>query len=132
MENESRAEWQEANISVQEPLEAAKKLVEHLEAFTLYEKEVGVTKSWEDYIKESEDACSHHHSRSRKSKKNKKHKKRVRSSSKSVSDTSVPTSFKTITNLKKFYLQDIENDQDEFETAKLKKRKSHSRSVNMH
>lgn len=132
MENEIKAEWQEANISVQEPLEAAKKLVEHLEAFTLYEKEVGVKKIWEDYIKESEDACSHHHSRSRKSKKNKKHKKRVRSSSKSVSDTSVTTSYKTITNLKKFYLQDIENDQDEFEAAKLKKRKSHSRSVNMH
>ncbi|XP_039957250.1 pre-mRNA-processing factor 40 homolog A [Bactrocera neohumeralis] len=106
LENEIKAEWQEANISVQEPYEAAKKLVEHLEAFTVYEKEVGVKKIWEDYIKESEDACSHHHSRSRKSKKNKKHKKRVRSSSKS----------------------DIENDQDEFEPAKSKKRKSHSRS----
>ncbi|XP_067627291.1 pre-mRNA-processing factor 40 homolog A [Eurosta solidaginis] len=106
LENEIKAEWQEANISVQEPFEAAKKLVEHLEAYTVYEKELGVKKIWDDYIKESEDACSHHHSRSKKSKKNKKHKKRTRSSSKS----------------------DIENEQEEIENTKSKKKKSVSRS----
>jgi len=107
LENEIKNEWLEANVSVAEPYESAKKLVEHLEAFALYEKEIGVEKIWEDFIKESEDACSHHHSRSRKSKKNKKHKKRVRSTSRS----------------------DIENEQIELE--KSKRRRSKSRSVSM-
>lgn len=74
----------ESNVSVNDSYETAKKLVEHLESFTIYDKEFGVKKIWEDFIKESEDACSHHHSRSRKVKKNKKHRKRARSSSKSV------------------------------------------------
>ncbi|EDW03734.1 pre-mRNA-processing factor 40 homolog A [Drosophila grimshawi] len=104
LENEIKNEWLEVNVSVDEPYESAKKLVEHLEAFALYEKEIGVEKIWEDFIKESEDACSHHHSRSRKSKKNKKHKKRVRSTSRS----------------------DIENEVVELE--KFKKRRSKSRS----
>jgi len=105
LENEIKNEWLEANVSVGEPYESAKKVVEHLEAFALYEKEIGVEKIWEDFIKESEDACSHHHSRSRKSKKNKKHKKRIRSTSRS----------------------DIENELVELE--KSKKRRSKSRSV---
>ncbi|XP_017854029.1 pre-mRNA-processing factor 40 homolog A [Drosophila busckii] len=104
LENEIKNEWLESNISVSEPYECAKKVVHHLEAFLVYEKEIGVEKIWEDFVKESEDACSHHHSRSRKSKKNKKHKKRVRSTSRS----------------------DIENELIELE--KLKKRHSRSRS----
>ncbi|EDW54089.1 GM18387 [Drosophila sechellia] len=106
LENEIKNEWLEANVSVAEPYESAKKLVEHLEAFALYEKEIGVEKIWEDFVKESEDACSHHHSRSRKSKKNKKHKKRVRSVSRS----------------------DIENEHIEVEKSKrrLSKTRSHS------
>lgn len=104
LENEIKNEWLEANVSVGEPYESAKKLVEHLEAFALYEKEIGVEKIWEDFIKESEDACSHHHSRSRKSKKNKKHKKRVRSTSRS----------------------DIENELVELEKSKKRRSKSHT------
>ncbi|XP_017004136.1 pre-mRNA-processing factor 40 homolog A isoform X1 [Drosophila takahashii] len=107
LENEIKNEWLEANVSVAEPYESAKKLVEHLEAFALYEKEIGVEKIWEDFIKESEDACSHHHSRSRKSKKNKKHKKRVRSTSRS----------------------DIENEQVELEKSKRRRSKSRSHSL---
>ncbi|XP_052853888.1 pre-mRNA-processing factor 40 homolog A [Drosophila gunungcola] len=107
LENEIKNEWLEANVSVAEPYESAKKLVEHLEAFALYEKEIGVEKIWEDFIKESEDACSHHHSRSRKSKKNKKHKKRVRSTSRS----------------------DIENEQVEVEKSKRRRSKSRSHSL---
>ncbi|XP_017047345.2 pre-mRNA-processing factor 40 homolog A [Drosophila ficusphila] len=107
LENEIKNEWLEANVSVAEPYESAKKLVEHLEAFALYEKEIGVEKIWEDFIKESEDACSHHHSRSRKSKKNKKHKKRIRSTSRS----------------------DIENEQVELEKSKRRRSKSRSHSL---
>ncbi|XP_039501646.1 pre-mRNA-processing factor 40 homolog A [Drosophila santomea] len=107
LENEIKNEWLEANVSVAEPYESAKKLVEHLEAFALYEKEIGVEKIWEDFVKESEDACSHHHSRSRKSKKNKKHKKRVRSTSRS----------------------DIENEHVELEKSKRRRSKSRSHSL---
>ncbi|XP_034475283.1 pre-mRNA-processing factor 40 homolog A [Drosophila innubila] len=107
LENEIKNEWLEANVSVGEPYESAKKLVEHLEAFALYEKDIGVEKIWEDFIKESEDACSHHHSRSRKSKKNKKHKKRIRSTSRS----------------------DIENELVELEKSKKRRSKSRSNSL---
>ncbi|KQS70027.1 pre-mRNA-processing factor 40 homolog A isoform X2 [Drosophila erecta] len=107
LENEIKNEWLEANVSVAEPYESAKKVVEHLEAFALYEKEIGVEKIWEDFVKESEDACSHHHSRSRKSKKNKKHKKRVRSTSRS----------------------DIENEHIELEKSKRRRSKSRSHSL---
>lgn len=44
---------------------------------------------WNDFVRESEDTCTHHHSRSRKSKRNKKHKKKSRSSSRSHSEHSV-------------------------------------------
>lgn len=86
LENEIKSKWIDSGIAVTESYEEAKKIVADLEAFEIYEKEIASgEKIWEDFIKETEDACSHHHSRSRKSKKNKKHKKRSRSSSKSVS-----------------------------------------------
>ncbi|XP_023294574.2 pre-mRNA-processing factor 40 homolog A [Lucilia cuprina] len=107
LENEIKAAWLEANVSPHEPYESAQKLVEHLESYAIYEKELGVHKIWEDFVRESEDACTHHHSRSKKSKKNKKHKKRLRSSSRS----------------------DIENDPMEMERARKKKSRSRSLSV---
>ncbi|XP_005180340.2 pre-mRNA-processing factor 40 homolog A [Musca domestica] len=107
LENEIKAAWLEANVSPHEPFDSAQKLVEHLEAYAIYEKELGVRKIWDDFVRESEDACTHHHSRSKKSKKNKKHKKRLRSSSRS----------------------DIENDPAEIERPR--KRKSRSRSISV-
>ncbi|XP_055386207.1 pre-mRNA-processing factor 40 homolog A isoform X2 [Condylostylus longicornis] len=90
MELEFKNIWLESGISILEPYEmVAKKLVDNLELFEKYEKEIGsVEKVWNDFIKESEDSCTHHHSRSRRSKKNKKHKKRTRSSSKSMDEES--------------------------------------------
>lgn len=86
LENEMKTIWLDANLSTGDSYESAKKLVQDLEAFVIYEREyTTVQKVWEEFIKESEDVCTHHHSRSKKSKKNKKHKKRLRSSSKSVS-----------------------------------------------
>lgn len=77
--------WLDANLTSADSYETAKKHVQDLEAFATYEREyTSVQKVWEEFIKESEDVCTHHHSRSKKSKKNKKHKKRVRSSSRSV------------------------------------------------
>lgn len=78
--------WLDANLTSADPYDIARKHVQDLDAFATYEREyTSVQKVWEEFIKESEDVCTHHHSRSRKSKKNKKHKKRTRSSSKSVS-----------------------------------------------
>lgn len=85
MENELKAIWVEAGLSGVDSYEAALALVAEKEVYADYEKEDRVERVWEEYVKETEEACSHHHSRSRKSKKNKKHKKRQKSSSKSVS-----------------------------------------------
>ncbi|CAD7080037.1 unnamed protein product [Hermetia illucens] len=83
LENEIKSVWLESGIAITEPYETAKKLVEHLEAYAIYEKDTPVERIWEDFVKQTEDSCTHYHSRSRKSKKNKKHKKRSRSRSKS-------------------------------------------------
>lgn len=109
LESEIKAEWIEGNLTETDNFETAKNLVKNLEACIVYERDYSLEKVWEDFVKECEDACSHHHSRSRKSKKNKKHKKRARSSSKS----------------------DIENDVSEFEQGKTRKKvsRSHSKSI---
>lgn len=85
MEHELKSIWVEAGLSGSDNYEAALALVADKEVYANYEKEDRVERVWEEYVKETEEACSHHHSRSRKSKKNKKHKKRQKSSSKSVS-----------------------------------------------
>lgn len=84
MENELKSIWLEGGLTAANSYEAAQALVCERQVFADYEKEDRVERVWEEYIRETEEACSHHHSRSRKSKKNKKHKKRQKSSSKSV------------------------------------------------
>lgn len=85
MENELKQIWLDAGLTSESTWEMAKKIVVNTDAYATYSKESSAEKLFEDFIRESEDSCTHHHSRSRKSKKNKKHKKRSRSSSKSVS-----------------------------------------------
>ncbi|XP_037708249.1 pre-mRNA-processing factor 40 homolog A-like [Drosophila subpulchrella] len=74
-EYEIKDKWLKADVSVAGPYNEAKKIVEHMKAFDVYEKEIGVQKIWQDFIKESEDAVmqkfSHHYLRSRESNKNK-------------------------------------------------------------
>ncbi|XP_055543926.1 pre-mRNA-processing factor 40 homolog A [Wyeomyia smithii] len=106
MENELKGMWLEAGLSAGDSWEIAQKLVVNLDVYDLYEKEDKVERLWEEFIKETEDSCSHHHSRAKKSKKNRKHKKKSRSSSKSESELSEP----------------------EFEKPAKKKRKSRSKS----
>lgn len=84
LENELKQIWIEANISLEADWDTAKQLISNTGAYEAYAKDGSVEKVWEEFVKESEDSCTHHHSRSRRSKKNKKHKKRSRSSSKSV------------------------------------------------
>ncbi|XP_050076945.1 pre-mRNA-processing factor 40 homolog A [Anopheles maculipalpis] len=88
MENELKGVWIEAGLTMVDSWETAQKLVIDREVYELYEKEDKVERLWEDFVKETEDSCSHHHSRSKKSKKSRKHKKKSRSSSKSLSEAS--------------------------------------------
>lgn len=85
LENEMKQIWLDAGLTSESTWDEAKKLVDGTDVYGTYEKEANVEKVWDDFVKESEDSCTHHHARSRKSKKNKKHKKRSRSTSKSVS-----------------------------------------------
>uniref|UniRef100_A0A182INZ9 Uncharacterized protein n=1 Tax=Anopheles atroparvus TaxID=41427 RepID=A0A182INZ9_ANOAO len=88
MENELKGLWIDAGLSAMDSWETAQKVVIDHEVYDLYEKEDKVERLWEDFVKETEDSCSHHHSRSKKSKKARKHKKKSRSSSKSPSEPS--------------------------------------------
>ncbi|XP_037928198.1 pre-mRNA-processing factor 40 homolog A [Teleopsis dalmanni] len=107
LENDIKTVWLEANLNINATYEEAKKLVDHLDTSSHVDKATEVRRIWEEYVKESEDACSHHHVRPKKSKKNKKHRKRTLSSSKS----------------------DIENEQSDVERDKVKKvKKSRTRS----
>lgn len=90
LENELKQIWLDGGLTGESDWETAKQMVEDTDVYMLYEKEGAVDKVWQDFVKETEDSCTHHHSRSRKSKKNKKHKKRSRSSSKSVSIAHCP------------------------------------------
>lgn len=84
MQNELKQLWLDAGVTSETPWEEAKKIVSESDIYEVYEKEGSVEKVFEDYVRESEGSCTHHHSRSKKSKKNKRHKKRARSTSKSV------------------------------------------------
>ncbi|XP_052865585.1 pre-mRNA-processing factor 40 homolog A [Anopheles cruzii] len=88
MENELKGVWIEAGLSGVDSWETAQKFVLDREVYDQYEKEDKVERLWEEFVKETEDSCSHHHSRTKKSKKNRKHKKKSRSSSKSLSEGS--------------------------------------------
>ncbi|KAJ6646678.1 Pre-mRNA-processing factor 40 like B [Pseudolycoriella hygida] len=106
IENELKQIWLDAGLTAADSWETAKKLIEDTDDAIAYEKEGQLDKVWEDFVKESEESCSHHHSRSRKSKKNKKHKKRSKSSSRSETELS----------------------EVDFEKSKKSKRQSKSRS----
>ncbi|XP_063707837.1 pre-mRNA-processing factor 40 homolog A isoform X2 [Culicoides brevitarsis] len=108
LENEIKGVWLEAGLTTEDPWEKAKALVETLEATELYEKEKGPLENlWNDFAKETEDSCTHHHSKSKKSKKNKK-KSKKRSSSVSESE---------------------QGSDYEYEKKKKKRSRSRSRSV---
>lgn len=117
LENELKAIWIEAGLTgPQDAWPEAKKLVEETEAYAALmavpgkdamgngtegkeneddkpeegeEKPQRVEELWNEFVRESEDTCTHHHSRSKKSRRNKKHKKKSsRSSSRSHSEHS--------------------------------------------
>ncbi|XP_070075269.1 pre-mRNA-processing factor 40 homolog A-like isoform X2 [Drosophila takahashii] len=71
-----KVKWLKADVSVAASYEDAKKLVEDMKDFELYEKEIGLKKIWQDFIRESEDSVMQWWQ-------NKKDANRVRSDSKS-------------------------------------------------
>lgn len=81
LENEVKNHWVDAGLTVDDPWEKAKAAVIDKIDYETYDKELKIEELWNEFISESENTCSHHHSRSKKSKKNRKHKKRSRTSS---------------------------------------------------
>lgn len=125
--NELKQIWLDANISSEHEWGTAKELVVGTDAYEAYSKDGSVEQLFEEYIRESEDTCTHHHSRSRKSKKNKKHKKRPHSISKSVREQYYQPSIQLQCLFKlNFHFQGSELSEVEYEKAKKSKR---SRSV---
>lgn len=81
LENEVKTHWIDAGLTVTDPWEKAKAAVIDKIDYETYDKDIKIEELWNEFINESENTCSHHHSRSKKSKKNRKHKKRSRSTS---------------------------------------------------
>lgn len=81
MENEIKNHWLDAELIASDPWEKAKAAIIAKIDFELYDSEFKIEDLWNEFINETENTCSHHHSRSKKSKKNRKRKKRSRSSS---------------------------------------------------
>jgi pre-mRNA-processing factor 40 len=81
MENEIKNHWLDAGLTAADNWEKAKATIIDKIDFVTYDADVKVEEVWNDFTNETENTCSHHHSRSKKSKKNRKRKKRSRSSS---------------------------------------------------
>lgn len=88
LENEVKNHWLDAGLSAADSWDKAKAAVVDKLDFEAYDKELKVEELWNEFISESENTCTHHHSRSKKSKKNRKHKKRSRTSSVSSEEPS--------------------------------------------
>lgn len=88
LENEVKNHWIDAGLTSADSWEKAKETIVDKLDFEAYDKELKIEELWNEFISESENTCTHHHSRSKKSKKNRKHKKRSRSSSMSSGEQS--------------------------------------------
>ena len=75
------------DVETKEEVDAEKKDGEEQEETDPGDEEK-VKSLWSEFVRESEETCTHHHSRSKKSRRNKKHKKKSRSSSRSHSEHS--------------------------------------------
>ncbi|KAG5682417.1 hypothetical protein PVAND_011770 [Polypedilum vanderplanki] len=79
MENEIKNYWLNAGLTSTDNFEKAKATIIDKIDYETYDAELKIEDVWNDFINETENTCSHHHSRSKKSKKNRKRKKRSRS-----------------------------------------------------
>lgn len=116
LENEVKNHWLDAGLSASDSWEKAKAAVVDKLDFEAYDKELKIEELWNEFISESENTCTHHHSKSRKSKKNRKHKKHSRTSSVSSEE------------LSNFEESPIEDFDDAVEKKRKKKKKHKTRS----
>jgi pre-mRNA-processing factor 40 len=86
MENEIKGLWLDAGLSSSDTFEKAKETIIDKIDYAAYDTELKIEDVWNEFINDTENTCTHHHSRSKKSKKNRKRKKRSRSSSVSSAD----------------------------------------------
>ena len=88
LENEVKNHWLDAALTAVDPWDKAKAAIVDKLDFEAYDKDLKIEELWNEFITESENTCTHHHSRAKKSKKNRKHKKRSRTSSVSTEELS--------------------------------------------
>ncbi|XP_070496058.1 pre-mRNA-processing factor 40 homolog A [Chironomus tepperi] len=81
LENEVKNHWLDAGLTAADTWEKAKACVIDKIDYEAYDAELKIEEVWNEFTNETENICSHHHSKSKKSKKNRKRKKRSRSSS---------------------------------------------------
>lgn len=117
LENEVKNHWIDAGLTAADSWEKAKATVVDKIDFETYDKELKIEELWNEFISETENTCTHHHSRAKKSKKNRKHKKRSRTSSvSSIEDAS---------NIEESPIEEME---DAVEKKHKKKKKHKARS----
>lgn len=117
LENEVKNHWLDAGLSAADTWDKAKAAVVDKLDFEAYDKELKIEELWNEFISESENTCTHHHSRSKKSKKNRKHKKRSRTSS---------VSSEEISNFEESPIEDFDDAAVEKKRKKKKKHKTRS------
>jgi len=81
LENEVKNHWLDAGLTAADSWEKAKACVIDKIDYEAYDAELKIEEVWNEFTNETENICTHHHSKSKKSKKNRKRKKRSRSSS---------------------------------------------------
>lgn len=81
LENEVKNHWLDAGLTAADSWEKAKACIIDKIDYEAYDAELKIEEVWNEFTNETENICTHHHSKSKKSKKNRKRKKRSRSSS---------------------------------------------------
>ncbi|KAL7035257.1 hypothetical protein ACKWTF_008286 [Chironomus riparius] len=81
LENEVKNHWLDAGLTAADSWDKAKACVIDKIDYEAYDAELKIEEVWNEFTNETENICTHHHSKSKKSKKNRKRKKRSRSSS---------------------------------------------------
>lgn len=119
LENEVKNHWLDAALTAVDPWEKAKAAIVDKLDFEAYDKELKIEELWNEFISESENTCTHHHSRSKKSKKSRKHKKRSRTNSASSEEPS---------NFEESPIEEFDDGAIEKKRKKKKKHKARSAS----
>lgn len=116
LENEIKNYWLDAGLTASDTWEKAKSCIIDKIDYEAYDAELKIEDVWNEFINETENICSHHHSKSKKSKKNRKRKKRSRT-------TSVSSEEHEHSNYEE--VSPVEEYEEEIVEKKRKKKKKH-------